>query len=145
VNGRARQEIILAGGAEPTEYRRLLGRLRPASRSLRLRLDPDLSSPAAREVTVSAVHTGCVPDADPEGLVWRHAPILHYRALDSRLDSLCKSGGGWDTHGHNFNCLKDHLLPEFDRFALFNWNDALSVVGRNLARVLTDVRPLMPE
>jgi len=88
VNGRARQEIILAGGAEPTEYRRLLGRLRPASRSLRLRLDPDLSSPAAREVTVSAVHTGCVPDADPEGLVWRHAPILHYRALDSRLDSL---------------------------------------------------------
>ena len=28
---------------------------------------------------------------------------------------LCKSGGGWDTHGNNFNCLKDHLLPEFDR------------------------------
>jgi hypothetical protein len=34
---------------------------------------------------------------------------------DKRLDSLCKSGGGWDTHGNNFNCLKDHLLPEFDR------------------------------
>jgi hypothetical protein len=32
-----------------------------------------------------------------------------------QLDSLCKSGGGWDTHGNNFNCLKDHLLPEFDR------------------------------
>ena len=28
---------------------------------------------------------------------------------------LCKSGGGWDTHGNNFNCLKDRLLPEFDR------------------------------
>ncbi len=27
----------------------------------------------------------------------------------------CKSAGGWDTHGNNFNCLKDHLLPEFDR------------------------------
>ena len=27
----------------------------------------------------------------------------------------CKSAGGWDTHGNNFNCLKDYLLPEFDR------------------------------
>ncbi len=34
---------------------------------------------------------------------------------DKELDSLCKSGGGWDTHGNNFNCLKDRLLPEFDR------------------------------
>jgi hypothetical protein len=34
---------------------------------------------------------------------------------DSRLDRLCNSGGGWDTHGNNFGCLRDHLLPEFDR------------------------------
>jgi uncharacterized protein (DUF1501 family) len=34
---------------------------------------------------------------------------------DPALDRLCKSGGGWDTHGNNFNCLKDRLLPEFDR------------------------------
>jgi uncharacterized protein (DUF1501 family) len=34
---------------------------------------------------------------------------------DKELDSLCKSGGGWDTHGNNFKCLKDRLLPEFDR------------------------------
>ncbi len=27
----------------------------------------------------------------------------------------CKSAGGWDTHGNNFGCLKDHLLPEFDQ------------------------------
>ena len=27
----------------------------------------------------------------------------------------CKSGGGWDTHGNNFGCLRDVLLPEFDR------------------------------
>jgi uncharacterized protein (DUF1501 family) len=27
----------------------------------------------------------------------------------------CKSAGGWDTHGNNFNCLKENLLPEFDR------------------------------
>lgn len=31
------------------------------------------------------------------------------------LETECKSGGGWDTHGNNFNCLKDRLLPEFDR------------------------------
>jgi hypothetical protein len=34
---------------------------------------------------------------------------------DPKLDKLCNSGGGWDTHGNNFNCLKDHLLPVFDR------------------------------
>ncbi|MCA9192943.1 MAG: DUF1501 domain-containing protein [Planctomycetales bacterium] len=27
----------------------------------------------------------------------------------------CKSAGGWDTHGNNFECLKNHLLPEFDQ------------------------------
>ncbi len=27
----------------------------------------------------------------------------------------CASGGGWDTHGNNFQCLKEDLLPEFDR------------------------------
>ncbi|TWU17245.1 hypothetical protein Pla52o_54200 [Novipirellula galeiformis] len=31
------------------------------------------------------------------------------------IKKQCKSAGGWDTHGDNFNCLKDHLLPEFDR------------------------------
>jgi uncharacterized protein (DUF1501 family) len=34
---------------------------------------------------------------------------------DKELDSLCKSGGGWDTHGNNFHCLQQRLLPEFDR------------------------------
>jgi len=34
---------------------------------------------------------------------------------DKELDKLCNSGGGWDTHGNNFGCLKDRLLPEFDR------------------------------
>jgi uncharacterized protein (DUF1501 family) len=34
---------------------------------------------------------------------------------DPKLDGLCKSGGGWDTHGSNFHCLREHLLPEFDR------------------------------
>jgi len=34
---------------------------------------------------------------------------------NEKLASQCKSAGGWDTHGNNFNCLKDHLLPEFDQ------------------------------
>lgn len=31
------------------------------------------------------------------------------------IKKQCKSAGGWDTHGNNFRCLKEHLLPEFDR------------------------------
>lgn len=34
---------------------------------------------------------------------------------DEKIDAKCKSAGGWDTHGNNFACLKDNLLPEFDR------------------------------
>ncbi len=34
---------------------------------------------------------------------------------NAKIASKCKSAGGWDTHGNNFNCLKEQLLPEFDR------------------------------
>ena len=34
---------------------------------------------------------------------------------NAKVSKKCKSGGGWDTHGNNFGCLKDLLLPEFDR------------------------------
>ncbi|MBW3597565.1 MAG: DUF1501 domain-containing protein [Planctomycetes bacterium] len=34
---------------------------------------------------------------------------------NEKLKNQCKSAGGWDTHGNNFDCLKEHLLPEFDR------------------------------
>lgn len=34
---------------------------------------------------------------------------------NEKIKDACKSAGGWDTHGNNFNCLKDYLLPEFDR------------------------------
>jgi uncharacterized protein (DUF1501 family) len=34
---------------------------------------------------------------------------------DERLAKKCASAGGWDTHGSNFSCLKENLLPEFDR------------------------------
>ena len=35
------------------------------------------------------------------------------------------------------------LLPEFDRFGLFAWEDALSRVGKNLARVLASLRQVV--
>lgn len=34
-------------------------------------------------------------------------------------------------------------LPEFDRFGLFPWEEALSRVGKNLARVLASVRQIV--
>jgi 8-oxo-dGTP pyrophosphatase MutT (NUDIX family) len=33
------------------------------------------------------------------------------------------------------------ILPEFDRFGLFDWDDALGKVGPNLARVLAAICP----
>lgn len=35
--------------------------------------------------------------------------------VGSPLAKKCRSAGSWDTHGNNFNCLKESLLPEFDR------------------------------
>jgi 8-oxo-dGTP pyrophosphatase MutT (NUDIX family) len=32
------------------------------------------------------------------------------------------------------------LLPEFDRFGLFSWEEALGRVGKNMARVLASIR-----
>jgi uncharacterized protein (DUF1501 family) len=32
-----------------------------------------------------------------------------------KISAKCKSAGGWDTHGNNFVCLKENLLPEFDQ------------------------------
>ena len=40
---------------------------------------------------------------------------VYWRGDLKQSDKLkCASGGGWDTHGNNFQCLKDWLLPEFD-------------------------------
>jgi hypothetical protein len=88
VDGRSRQEIILTAGGEAIEYLRLLGRLRPGPHRLRLHLNRDLSPPEARTVTIHSLRSGSVPDSDPAAFVWQHAPVLHYRALESRLDSL---------------------------------------------------------
>jgi 8-oxo-dGTP pyrophosphatase MutT (NUDIX family) len=41
-------------------------------------------------------------------------------------------------HSH-FALADGTLLPEFDRFALFAWDEALRRVGKNLARVLMSI------
>jgi hypothetical protein len=35
--------------------------------------------------------------------------------IGSAAAKKCKSAGSWDTHGNNFGCLKDNLLPIFDQ------------------------------
>jgi len=40
---------------------------------------------------------------------------VFWKEDEERLAKKCASAGGWDTHGNNFTCLKDDLLPEFDR------------------------------
>jgi len=35
--------------------------------------------------------------------------------VNSPIAKTCKSAGSWDTHGNNFGCLKNVLLPEFDQ------------------------------
>ncbi|HKV43141.1 MAG TPA: hypothetical protein VJT32_00470, partial [bacterium] len=114
VDDRDRQEVILAGGDEPTEYLRLLGRLAAGSHRLRLRIQPDLTSPDAAAVTVDRVQTRFVGDEDPAAPVWRHAPVVHYRAVTSPLDSLTSDTPlllfyrtGSDAHG---TVIEYHLI-----------------------------------
>jgi hypothetical protein len=35
--------------------------------------------------------------------------------IGTSVAKKCKSAGSWDTHGSNFDCLKENLLPEFDQ------------------------------
>ncbi|MEZ6061383.1 MAG: DUF1501 domain-containing protein [Planctomycetaceae bacterium] len=50
-------------------------------------------------------------------LVEAEVPFItvFWKEDESRLAKKCASAGAWDTHGNNFNCLKENLLPEFDR------------------------------
>lgn len=37
------------------------------------------------------------------------------QGIGTPLAKKCRSAGSWDTHGNNFGCLKEDLLPEFDQ------------------------------
>lgn len=53
----------------------------------------------------------------------------------------CASEGAWDTHGDNFNCLKDHLLPEFDQgfSALLQDLEARNLLDQTLVLVTSEM------
>lgn len=40
---------------------------------------------------------------------------VFWSEYDEVVAKKCASGGGWDTHANNFACLRENLLPEFDR------------------------------
>ncbi len=40
---------------------------------------------------------------------------VFWKENEKKLAKKCASAGGWDTHGNNFQCLKEDLLPEFDQ------------------------------
>ncbi|WP_417849595.1 DUF1501 domain-containing protein [Thalassoglobus sp.] len=50
-------------------------------------------------------------------LVEAEVPFItvFWKGDSRRLAKKCRSAGSWDTHGNNFKCLEDDLLPEFDR------------------------------
>jgi hypothetical protein len=87
VDGREPQQLVLAAD-EPVEYARLLGRLAAGPHRLSLRLDAALSAAGAGAIECRGIRTQAVADEDSGAFVWRHAPVLHYRALDGPLDGL---------------------------------------------------------
>ncbi len=50
-------------------------------------------------------------------LVEAEVPFItvFWKEDENRLAKKCASAGGWDTHGNNFACLKEDLLPTFDQ------------------------------
>ncbi len=99
-------------------------------------------SPRAAALRELAEETGL--RADPEQLrdLGRHAYLpakdlalfaWHVRALPDPAALVCASC---------YTARDGAVLPEFDRFGIFAWDEALVRVGRNLARVMADVRPL---
>lgn len=50
-------------------------------------------------------------------LVEAEVPFItvFWKGDEQKLAKKCRSAGSWDTHGNNFDCLKEDLLPEFDR------------------------------
>ena len=77
------------------------------------------TSPASRRQSASAMASGINGNepACSRG-VWPKPKCRSSLCFGKKIESLakkCASEGAWDTHGNNFNCLKENLLPEFDR------------------------------
>jgi len=88
-----------------------------------LREETGLEAPPY-ELTPVGVHR-YLPGKDLALFVWRPATMPDPATLVCA--SVFPTAGGAS-------------LPEFDRFGLFAWDDATTRVGRNMARVLAEVR-----
>lgn len=88
IDGGDPQQLVLAGADEPVEYARFLGRLSAGPHRLAVRFDAALSAAGAARLECHALRTHAVADDEGGAFVWRHAPLLHYRALDGPLDGL---------------------------------------------------------
>lgn len=133
----------LTCGVVVTDGSRLL--LGHATRSPRWDIPKGLAEPgeAPREAALRELEeeTGLRAAADDLSDLGRHrylpAKDLHLFAWITR--HLPDPGGL--ACACTFTAPDGVILPEFDRFALLPWEEALGRVGRNLARVMADVRP----
>jgi 8-oxo-dGTP pyrophosphatase MutT (NUDIX family) len=133
---------LLTCGVLVTDGARLL--LGHATRSPRWDIPKGLAEPgeAARDAAVRELReeTGLVAAAAALADLGRHAyrpgkdlALFAWRqaALPDPAGLACAS---------RFVARDGTSLPEFDRFGLFAWDDALARVGRSMARVLREVR-----
>ena len=92
-----------------------------AVRELREETGLDAGAEALRDLGVKAY----MPGKDLALFVWWIDPLPDPRKLECHSSFVLPDG---------------RQLPEFGRFGLFSWDDALARVGKNLARVLGEVR-----
>jgi len=87
-----------------------------------LREETGLSVPP-RELTALGIHP-YLRGKDLALFAWEPAALPDPKSL------VCTS---------TFTLANGAILPEFDRFALFAWDEALGRVGKNMARVLSSI------
>jgi hypothetical protein len=148
---RSRRELLkaldaAARGADETAATRTLGRQQEKAFSLlnaaktRGAFDLSQEPPAVRDRYGASVNAMSFLMA--RRLVEAGVPFVTiFWKEDPKLDAPCKSGGGWDTHGGNFGCLRDNLLPEFDQAfaALLDDLDARGLLDTTLVLVNSEM------
>jgi 8-oxo-dGTP pyrophosphatase MutT (NUDIX family) len=99
--------------------------------------DKDLAEAAAREL-----HEETGLTAAPAWLVslgiHRYLPGKDLALFEWHLPSMPDLSS---LHCSSQFAVGESSLPEFDRFGIFEWGEAAARVGRNMARVLSSIKP----